>query len=111
METSMMDMKSMMKSPEVAKETSLEEKARYPYGLELSLEDDSLTKLGIDCADCEIGEKVIIRAVAEITSISQNSSNSGEENRTMRLQIQKLNLKFQNNFEESFDEAAGKKDE
>ena len=31
--------------------------------------------------------------------------------RSLRWQIQKLNLKFENNFEDSFDEAAKKKDE
>ena len=54
----MMDMKSMM-SRETAGQPVMEkiEKARYPYGLELGLEDAELTKLGIDCEDCEIGRK------------------------------------------------------
>jgi len=88
---------------------------RYPYGLEGSLEEDGLDKLGIDLTDVSVGEKIIIHAIAEVTEVrkTERQGYSGEKkiDRCLRWQIQKIRLKFQNNFEDAFDEAAKKKDD
>ena len=86
----------------------------YPYGLEGSLDEDGINKLGIDVSEVEVGEKVMVHAMAQITEVKQEKRMvNGKEKteRSLRWQIQKLNLKFENNFEDSFDEAAKKKDE
>jgi hypothetical protein len=87
----------------------------YPYGLEGSLEEDGIDKMGIDLTDVAVGEKVLIHAVAEVTEVRQTErqGHDGEKKteRCLRWQIQKLSLKFPNNYEDSFDEAAKKKDD
>jgi hypothetical protein len=90
------------------------ERSLYPYGLEGSLDEEGLNKLGIDISNVDVGEKIIIHAVAEITEVKQiERLNEGKEkaDRSLRWQIQKIGIKFQDDFEESFDEAAKKKDE
>ena len=110
----MTDMKMPQKSTEEAKtcgEPCECERSLYPYGLEGSLDEEGLNKLGIDLADVEVGEKIIIQAVAEITEVRQiERLSDGKEkvDRSLRWQIQKIGIKFQKDFEESFDEAAKK---
>jgi hypothetical protein len=104
------EMKEMDKPVEVGCDHDL-----YPYGLEGTLEEDGLDKLDIDLTDVSVGEKIIIHAVAEVTEVEKTDrlDSDGEKTtrRRLRWQIQKLGIKFQNDFEESFDEAAKKKDE
>lgn len=91
------------------------DKPKYPYGLECSLEENSLNKLGIDLSSVAVGEKIIVQAIAEVTEVRQTErqGSDGEKkiDQCLRWQIQKLNIKFQNNFDDAFDEAAKKKDD
>jgi hypothetical protein len=113
----LIDMKQPMQKVEEVKccEPCECDKPRYPYGLEGSLEEDGLDKLGIDLTDVSVGEKIIIHAIAEVTEVrqSERQGHNGENkmDRCLRWQIQKIGLKFQNNFEDAFDEASGKKDD
>jgi hypothetical protein len=63
-------------------------KPDYPWGLRISLTHIELKKLGLD-ADCEIGDLIDLRAFAVVTSISKDSSSSGDSAR-VELQIQKI---------------------
>ena len=111
----LIDMKrprEVTKEPETAVEVG--EKDLYPCGLEGSICEDEIDKLGIDISEVEVGEKVIIHAIGEITEVRQEKvqRNGKEEIRNhLRWQIQKLSLRFPDNFNDSFDEAAKKKDE
>lgn len=60
----------------------------YPYGLTLSLEDDSLTKLGLDKLP-GVGDEFMLHGKAKVESVSQNESN-GSKSRSVRLQITDL---------------------
>lgn len=64
------------------------EKPRYPYGLRISLTHKELEKLGLD-ADCEVGDVIDLRAFAEVTSVSVNQTENGNDCR-VELQITKL---------------------
>lgn len=80
---------SMQQSPEEAKEQT-EPKAsdapKYPWGLCLTLNDDSLEKLGIDKLP-EVGSVVTITARAEVSSIRDYQTQGGESEASMDLQI------------------------
>lgn len=62
----------------------------YPYGLSISLNDDTLKKLGMDAMP-EIGAKMQLMAVVEVTSTSQYNQQSGTD-KNVSLQITDMAL-------------------
>jgi len=50
---------------------------KYPWGLELRLETESLKKLGLKATDFKIGDKVPMTVLALVTSISSSQSQNG----------------------------------
>jgi len=69
---------------------SMADKPRYPYGLQICLCEKELDKLGLE-PDCQIGDVIDLRCFAVVTSVSMNSSESGDHCR-VELQIQKMAL-------------------
>lgn len=71
-------------------ETAIDE-PMYPWGLELTLENDSVKKLGIDIQNNMAGDSVNIVAKAKITSISRRQNtepgNKTRQNDSISLQI------------------------
>jgi len=67
------------------------EKDPYPYGLALSLEDGSLTKLGITTLP-EVGSTVHLHGKATVESVSKSNSTEGGTRRSVCLQITDLCL-------------------
>ena len=63
-------------------------KPDYPWGLRISLTHRELKKLKLE-ADCNIGDLIDMRCFAVVTSISKDSSSSGDTCR-VELQIQKI---------------------
>ena len=86
---------SMARSPEALKKDSaygtimpMAEKSDqpiYPWGLCLTLGDEELEKLDLDC-DCDVGDDLSFVIRCEVTSVSQNKSNDGPRSR-LELQI------------------------
>ena len=66
---------------------------KYPWGLEIDLDNDSIKKLGIDAAKYKIGQAVQVVAKAKIERISQCESDQGGINKSITLQITNLQLK------------------
>lgn len=67
----------------------------YPWGLEVSLDQDSIKKLDIDVENINAGDEVYFLAKAQITRVSMNAnidSQTGKknENGDIGLQIQKM---------------------
>jgi hypothetical protein len=58
----------------------------YPYGLCLSLNSETLTKLGIKDLP-KVGTKVRITAVGEVISVSQRQELDGDQARSVDVQI------------------------
>lgn len=75
---------------EVAK-TAEDSGPKYPWGLSINLEADSLRKLGIDIRKLSVGQKLRLTAEVEVErlSVSSDKDNSQQE---MRLQITKMDL-------------------
>lgn len=58
---------------------------KYPYGLALSLDGDTVERLGLE--DCKVGDEYDIIAKGKITSMSENDSEGQEYNKTVTLQL------------------------
>lgn len=78
--------KKDMNGPQVVG-TSAPDGPDYPYGLEVSLEDPALKKMGVDMSMHKVGDEVVLHAKCKITRMSQSETNGGDKNRTMGLQI------------------------
>jgi hypothetical protein len=87
----MADMKmSKEEKKEQESPMSTEEQA-YPYGLRIDLNDDSMTKLGLDSPP-KVGATFRIMALADVVSVSSYSSMSTDQERSMSLQITDMEM-------------------
>lgn len=89
-----MKMTSMKNAPSEKKPESsvfASDQCAYPYGLCISLDEESIKKLGIkDLPD--VGAKMKIEAMVEVTMVSSNEHKLYGENRNISLQITELAL-------------------
>lgn len=64
---------------------------KYPWGLSISLEDETLAKLGLDGELPAVGEIIHFEAIARVTSAAENeretTDGSTEQCRRIELQI------------------------
>lgn len=58
---------------------------KYPWGLILNLETDSLEKLGKSVADFKVGQKIPLMVMAEVQSISMNQTSDGDKHECVGL--------------------------
>jgi len=75
---------------ETASAPSDAEQPAYPYGLTICLDDDSLSKLGIDSLP-DVGTPFLLTARVEVCSTSQYQ-NQGGSDRNLSLQITDMQL-------------------
>ena len=64
--------------------------ASFPFGLTISLDDESLTKLGIDELPA-VGEEWIVLGIGKVDSVSK-SSNERRVSRNVSIQLEKLEV-------------------
>lgn len=64
---------------------------KYPYGLCIHLEEESLKKLGITELPA-VGASMVLHAKVEVTAVSKNESKEGGEHRSLSLQITEMAL-------------------
>lgn len=64
---------------------------RYPWGLSITLDNEALKKLGMDDLPKVDGELELTARVT-VTAVSANSTQSGEERKSVTLQITKMAL-------------------
>ena len=83
--------KSEMKKAD-APEVAGSSKEKYPWGLSINLEKESLSKLGIDIKKVKIGSAMTLQAQVEVSSISENQNMEGRDNKSMSLQITNMAL-------------------
>lgn len=81
-----------MEMEENAAPASLRENI-YPYNLCISLTQEELDKLGLNCDDaaCEVGNYVHLHALAEVVSKSKNDTGEGPRH-SLNLQITHLEI-------------------
>lgn len=87
----------MMKDMELEDEEVLDcpapadcERAKYPYGLRISLTEKELEKLDIDPDEAFVGGICHLHALAKITSVSKNETQDadGDPHENCRIELQ-----------------------
>jgi hypothetical protein len=74
---------------------AMAKKPDYPYGLRICLCKPEIEKLGLDANDCSVGDMIDLRAMGEITCISQDASEHGDSCR-VEIQLQRLAVENEN---------------
>ena len=64
---------------------------KYPYGLRISLQDESIKKLKMKKLP-SVGDTLRLYAIVEVSSVSQHDSQEGGERNSLDLQITDLSL-------------------
>lgn len=70
---------------------------KYPYGLELHLNDETIKKLGLSGVPA-VGEKVTINAVAVVSSASMRQEQDGDAEICCSLQITDMEVTGAKNY-------------
>lgn len=63
---------------------------RFPFGLEIRLDNDSMKKLGFDNVP-DVGEEFIVVGVGPVTSAHENKRQSGVD-RSFEIQLQRIEI-------------------
>lgn len=77
---------------------SASEGPKYPWGLQLRLENESLDKLGIKELP-EVGKECKVMGVAKVVSVEKRDQEGGKTSRHVELQITKLALEHEDDDE------------
>lgn len=100
----LVDMKlSKAEAKEDTKPTAVAKMPEYPWGTQITLDERALKKLKIDGLP-EVGTLCGIDAVGKITGASVTDTEDGGQNRTVTIQIQKIEIEDAG--EEESEEAA-----
>ncbi len=78
------------------------EGADYPFGLNISLTQEDMSKLGLDPAALHAGDEINIRARAKVSTALES-----EAENMVSLQITDMAVDQDMGFEDAFDEAVG----
>lgn len=65
---------------------------KYPWGLEIRLDDSALKKLGMDKEMPEVGELCQITGVGRVVSCSMSESSMGGSSKNVSIQIERMTL-------------------
>lgn len=68
-----------------------EDAPRYPWGLSLSLDNESLEKLGIETLP-DVDEELLLYATVKVTRVSSADAAEGGKSRDVGLQITAMSL-------------------
>lgn len=67
-------------APEMAEASSPTYNAsKYPWGLSIRFDQETLDKLDLDSSDVEPGDMLHMQCLAEVTSVSKHDSGDGEK--------------------------------
>ena len=98
---SLTNMKLSKKEVEKEAGTIEEEAPRYPWGLSINLDNESIEKLGITTLP-EVGDLKTLIAVVKVKDVSETDSIEGKKQRNIGLQITEMSI------EEKIEKAASK---
>lgn len=65
---------------------------KYPWGLNLTLETETLAKLGKNASDFKVGSEIPITVLAKVTSISMSEREDGGKHQTVGLMCCQMDL-------------------
>lgn len=72
--------------------SDMKDAPRYPWGLCINLDNDSLKKLGLTDDMPEVGEEYLLTATVKVTSCSSSDTEGGGKNQSCSLQIVEMAL-------------------
>ncbi len=88
MPANLIDLKLTESERDEAKEATIDSPDnKYPYGLQLNLDNDTIAKL--DLKAVEVGEELTIQAVAKVKGIRENETED-DKDRNVEIQITKM---------------------
>ena len=99
----MVDLKNLTKS-EVEVAASAPSAPKYPWGMQLRFDSDTMPKFP-ELSGMDVGGKVRIVGIGEVTSISKNESKDGGKNECIEIQIVKLAVDSEDSFDSAFEKA------
>ncbi len=82
---------------------------KYPWGLRISLDTDTLEKLGLEASDVQVGDIVHIFAFAEVVSISMSDNADGGKRSCVDLQITQMASEDEDDENEAADKTEDRK--
>lgn len=107
MDSKPVDLKLTKKeSQQVSGPTKVGDGPKYPWGLQLRLDQSSLEKLGVKNLP-EVGVLCQVIGVGRVISVSQTEEMDGDKKRNVEIQIEKLNLAVEDE-DEAFEQGAKK---
>lgn len=86
--------------------SSMQKGPKYPWGLEIRLDDEALKKLGLDELP-DAGVECTLIAIGRVTETSQRENADGKKSRNVTIQIEKLSVDHDEE-EEAFARGASK---
>jgi hypothetical protein len=87
MDTLLTNMKMSKEEAKEQTEPTASDAPEYPWGLSINLNDDSLEKLGLLKNLPAIGSKILITALADVSTVSSYKTQAGEDESSVSLQI------------------------
>lgn len=89
----MIDMKVAKKDAEKETVEVVEhEEPKYPWGLQLNMNNDELEKLGLMDSKIEVGDEMRIEAVCKVMSVSEDETLNEGVRKNIRYQIIKMEV-------------------
>ena len=73
-------------------ESVIDDKPEYPYGLTITLNQESIEKLGIDAKSLKIGQAFKVLAEAKIKEIREVKENGDVQEHSIELQICEMDM-------------------
>lgn len=98
-----------MAKSDAAQETTplMPQENKYPYGLQINLDDESLAKLNVDISDWEIGDVFPLDILVKLVSKSCNESEGGGQKCSVSLQITHIGAEEHEDVAEEAEEYGG----
>lgn len=87
----MVNMQQSAEESQEANEPAVADAPKYPYGLELRLDEEALAKLGMDKPPA-VGTEMMISAKVVVTSASQYQTQDGEAEASSCWQITDMEM-------------------
>lgn len=84
---------NMERSPAEVNEASspIYSGSKYPYGLSICFDQETLDKLDLDTSDVAVGDMLHMQCFAEVTSVSKSDTGDGEKCR-IELTLTRIGL-------------------
>ena len=90
-----MPLKSMKVSKKdkkkIEREIMVADEPKYPWGLRIHLDEDSISKLDMDKLP-SAGDKKMLIAIVEVSEVGEHDSMNGKKRRNLQLQITDMSL-------------------